>query len=79
MHFLYQHTPLIIIPTICTLLFSTRIKRASTCFGTYAPSSGRTQCQFLETKCDCKAAICVLPKDGTHVLKHVGEAHLILY
>ena len=32
----------------------------------------------LKTKCYCKAAICVLPADGIHVLKHVGDAHLVL-
>jgi len=39
----YWHTPLII-PTVCTLLISTNIKWASTCFGTRAPSSERMQC-----------------------------------
>ena len=48
MHFLHQHTPFII-QTTCTLLIITSIKWTSpACFSTCVPSSGRTQCQFLE-------------------------------
>ena len=49
---------IIYLPTKCTLLDSTNIKRASsTCFGTCVPSSGRIQCHFLETKCYCEGVI----------------------
>jgi hypothetical protein len=56
-HFLYQRTPFII-QTECTFLISTYIKWASpACFGACVPSSGRTQCPFLGTKCYCVDAI----------------------
>ena len=51
---LNEHTPFFI-PTKYTFLISTNIKWAHpTWFGTCVPSSGRTQCQFLKTKCYCE-------------------------